>query len=156
MCVLCVVFKTLKILKFSRSTSFVDSNRGQVQQCESCLVARSKGEHHQSASPPLQRKMKEASVGSGGTSSGASGSNEERKSLSWREANLWTKLVELRDLPAQDSLAAFPPGLGNIFCAFTFGVFVVVAAVVENDEQHFHWRFCFFSRLLVPVRTLYV
>ena len=30
-----------------------------------------------------------------------------------REASLWSKLVELRDLPALDSLAAFPAGLGE-------------------------------------------
>lgn len=104
--------------KFQNSFALllVDSNPGQAQQCKSCLAARSKGEHRQSASPPLERSMQDIfgmSSGIGGGGGDGSRTHEERhKNLSWREANLWTKLVELRDLPAQDSLAAFPPGLG--------------------------------------------
>lgn len=50
----------------------------------------------------------DAGIGSGGTTG-----DSKEVNLSVREARLWGKLSELRDLPAQDSLAAFPAGLGK-------------------------------------------
>lgn len=46
-------------------------------------------------------------------SKGAGSSKAEEPKFSLREANLWRKLLQLRELPAQDSLAAFPVGLGE-------------------------------------------
>ncbi|CAN0160636.1 unnamed protein product, partial [Scytosiphon promiscuus] len=46
-----------------------------------------------------------------GANEGAGQSERGEITLSVREARLWGKLEELKDLPAQDSLAAFPAGL---------------------------------------------
>lgn len=96
--------------------------------------------------------------GSGGSSLGVgswgSGIGERvRKNedgLSLREAGLWSRLAELKDLPAQDSLAAFPEGLGEplsgkgLPCAFLLLVLLPLLlppplAFEEGKESNFYY-----------------
>lgn len=116
------------------------SNRPKARHCERCYLARAKGDLSRRGSggktsswQTLSEKgfaswqQKEGS--DSGSGSGSSGGGKERLkrgarkgagkrdrndvTFSVREARLWGKLSELKDLPAQDSLAVFPAELGE-------------------------------------------
>ncbi|CAM9535968.1 unnamed protein product [Ectocarpus sp. 13 AM-2016] len=112
------------------------SNRPHAQFCELCFVPRAKSNLNGGGGgggfgrprrdrPVAERAVKGWPLKSGGSSEKLVGGDErgseqskvagrreaaERK-FSLREANLWRKLLQLRELPTQDSLAVFPAGL---------------------------------------------
>ncbi|CAM9269187.1 unnamed protein product [Ectocarpus sp. 6 AP-2014] len=110
------------------------SNRPQAQFCELCFVPRPKGNlvgggggfgRPRSDQPAGERAVKGWPLKGGGSSEKLVGGDErgsnqskvvgsreaEEPKFSLREANLWRKLLQLRELPTQDSLAVFPAGL---------------------------------------------
>lgn len=86
-------------------------NPSQAPRCESCFISRGKGERPQRghATSPTHQDS-----GSGDSGGGKGTRVAGEKIPPSGEVALWTKLAELRDLPAHDSLAAFPEELGEI------------------------------------------
>lgn len=67
----------------------------------------------------------------GAAAAGREDSSKELR-LSVREATLWGKLSELRDLPVQDSLAAFPAELGERKTGAIEPISSCVLSAIEN------------------------